>query len=85
MCTSMSACGNTFDLKTHPVWRDVKDFLQYYPMTRDELVSFIEEPRTTIYEALECLLFVGWVIKEPAKRTTRGRPVIFFKFIEEYL
>lgn len=53
------------------------------PMTRAELVKQISRPRTTIYDNLMGLMAHNVVKKFSRPTNSRGRPLVFFKLIEE--
>ena len=52
--------------------------LEQGPLSRDDLVQMLEEPRTTILGAIAALAEEGKVQHSPERRPTRGRPRIFF-------
>jgi predicted transcriptional regulator len=61
----------------------IEDFLvnilrERGPISRGELASLTNIPRTTLYDILSKLISKGKVKKKPAKREKRGRPEILF-------
>lgn len=53
------------------------------PMTRSELVASIDKPRTTVYDNLMRLMAHNLVKKYSRPTNSRGRPLVFFKVVEE--
>lgn len=53
------------------------------PQTRADLVSKIDSPRTTIYDNLTRLQNHNLVRKFSRPTNSRGRPLVFFKLIED--
>lgn len=53
------------------------------PMTRAELVNSINKPRTTVYDNLMGLMAHNLVKKYSRPTNSRGRPLVFFKVVEE--
>ena len=49
------------------------------PLTRGELVSLTQIPRSTLYDNLAKLILEGRIKKESIPRSTRGRPKVVFK------
>ena len=58
----------------------IKALQQIGPSTRRELVSFLNTPRTTIYDNLLKLQKRKVVEKFTRSNGKRGRPVVFWKF-----
>jgi len=53
------------------------------PMTRSEIVQIVKKPRTTVYDNLSSLIETQVAMKYNHPTNTRGRPLVFFKLIEE--
>ena len=53
------------------------------PMTRADLVNQVDHPRTTVYDNLMRLQHHNLVRKFSRPTNSRGRPLVFFKVIEE--
>ena len=60
----------------------VKTLEKNGPMTRDQMVKNISRARTTIYDNLSTLIDRNMIKKISRQVNARGRPVIFFKLIE---
>ena len=52
-------------------------------MTRADLVNQVDHPRTTVYDNLMRLQHHNLVRKFSRPTNSRGRPLVFFKVIEE--
>jgi predicted ArsR family transcriptional regulator len=67
-----------------PIQKDLVQTLQKKgPMTRAEMVRELEKPRTTIYDNLEGLITHEMVKKYSRPTNSQGRPLVFFKLVEE--
>lgn len=53
------------------------------PMTRSDLVKKVSHPRTTVYDNLTRLQNHQLVQKYSRPTNSRGRPLVFFKLLEE--
>ena len=53
------------------------------PMTRADLVKLVDHPRTTVYDNLMRLNTYNLVKKFSRPTNNRGRPLVFFKLLEE--
>ena len=53
------------------------------PMTRSKLVKTVKHPRTTVYDNLTRLQNHQLVRKYSRPTNSRGRPLVFFKIVEE--
>ncbi|MHA1341242.1 MAG: helix-turn-helix domain-containing protein [Promethearchaeota archaeon] len=53
------------------------------PLNRDQLVSILNIPRTTIYDNISELIRLNIVKKFTRQINSRGRPKVFFKLKEE--
>lgn len=53
------------------------------PMTRDVLVKITKRARTTVFDNLKVLISNKLVKRFTRPTDTRGRPVVFFKLIDE--
>lgn len=60
----------------------VKTLEKNGPMTRDQMVNDISRARTTIYDNLSTLIDRNMIKKISRQVNARGRPVVFFKLIE---
>ncbi len=49
------------------------------PLTRSELVKITNIPRSTLYDSLSRLILRGVVRKYPEKRSTPGRPKVYYE------
>jgi len=68
-----------------PLQKDLIKFLEKNgPSTRADIVRGLEKPRTTIYDNLEGLMLNRIVKKYSRPTNSRGRPLVFFRVIEEY-
>ena len=58
----------------------LKEILKGRALTRDQMVTILDIPRTTIYDGLKKLIVRGLVIKYPEFKPERskGRPKILF-------
>lgn len=61
----------------------VKTLEKNGPMTRDQMVNDISRARTTIYDNLSTLIDRDMIKKISRQVNARGRPVVFFKLIED--
>ena len=52
-------------------------------MTRDQMISLLERPRTTIYDNLSILIDQERVKSYSRQVNDLGRPVVFFKLRED--
>jgi len=61
--------------------RQVLEMLEEHgPLTRDEMVQILKQPRTTIYDALKRQMVAGRVAKHPRPPNgKRGRPKMVFR------
>ncbi|MBD3350855.1 MAG: hypothetical protein GF364_05150 [Candidatus Lokiarchaeota archaeon] len=67
-----------------PLQKDLIDCLEENgAMNRNEIVSLLKIPRTTIYDNLSDLIERNMVKKFSRQVNSRGRPVVFFKIKEE--
>jgi predicted ArsR family transcriptional regulator len=67
-----------------PIQKDLVVSLQKKgPMTRAEMVKELAKPRTTIYDNLMGLMAHNMVKKYSRPTNSRGRPLVFFKLVEE--
>lgn len=53
------------------------------PLTRSDLVKQLASPRTTIYDNLTRLQNHNLIRKFSRPTNSRGRPLVFFKLVEE--
>ncbi len=67
-----------------PIQKDLVEELQKKgPMTRAEMVKALAKPRTTIFDNLMGLVDHKMVKKYSRPTNSRGRPLVFFKLVEE--
>ncbi|MHA1269802.1 MAG: helix-turn-helix domain-containing protein [Candidatus Helarchaeota archaeon] len=52
-------------------------------MTRKELAELTRIPRTTIYDTIEKLIYEGKIEKYAISDKKRGRPKIYYRYIEK--
>ncbi|MFX1512998.1 MAG: helix-turn-helix domain-containing protein [Promethearchaeota archaeon] len=52
---------------------------EFQPLTRSELVKITNIPRSTLYDSLSRLILRGAVRKYPEKRSTPGRPKVYYE------
>lgn len=60
----------------------VKTLEKNGPMTREQMVNDISRARTTIYDNLSTLIDRNMIKKISRQVNARGRPVVFFKLVE---
>lgn len=53
------------------------------PVSRTELVNLTGIPRTTIYDAVEVLIYKGLVEKYSIQTRRKGRPKIHYRIVED--
>ena len=67
-----------------PLQKDlIKTLERNGPMTRADIVRSLHHPRTTIYDNLVGLIQHNVVKKYSRPTNSRGRPLVFFKVMEE--
>jgi len=53
------------------------------PLNRNQLVSILNKPRTTIYDNINKLMRLNIIKKFTRQINSRGRPIVFFKLKED--
>lgn len=68
-----------------PLQKDLIKLLEKNgPSTRADIVRTLKKPRTTVYENLVGLIHQKMVKKYSRPTNSRGRPLVFFKVVEDY-
>lgn len=72
------------DIMLSPLQKDlIKTLEKNGPMTRADLVRSVDKPRSTIYDNLVGLIRHNVVKKYSRPTNSIGRPLVFFKVMEE--
>ncbi len=67
-----------------PLQRELLNVLEKRgPMTRSDLVKSVQHPRTTVYDNLTRLQNHQLIRKYSRPTNSRGRPLVFFKLLNE--
>lgn len=85
MCVHMAEMGKlTDEVMLSPLQKDlIKALEKNGPMTRADIVRSVDKPRTTVYDNLVGLIQHNVVKKYSRPTNSRGRPLVFFKVMEE--
>lgn len=74
----------TDEVMLSPLQKDlIKALEKNGPMTRADIVRSLDKPRTTVYDNLVGLIQHNVVKKYSRPTNSRGRPLVFFKVMEE--
>ena len=74
----------TDEILLSPLQKDlIKALEKNGPMTRADIVKSVDKPRTTVYDNLVGLIQHNVVKKYSRPTNSRGRPLVFFKVMEE--